>query len=110
MFGIAQGIVFVLVRFEAKFVKTMLQTLMKRYGIRSKRDYLSLAIDLKVEMLAREIIVVIRVSVLQTVCFLIPSTTFRLIAFGCGKRFGRCSNVDGSASFLFRGFAHSLSF
>ena len=60
--GIAQRIVFVLVRFETEFVKTMLQTLMKRYGIGAKRGYLSLAIDLKVEMLAGEIIVVVRVT------------------------------------------------
>ena len=86
--GIAQRIVFVLVRFETEFVKTMLQTLMKRYGIGAKRGYLSLAIDLKVEMLAGEIIVVVRATVLQTVCFLIPSATFRLIAFGCGEGFG----------------------
>jgi hypothetical protein len=83
---------------------------MKRYGIGAKRGYLSLAIDLKVEMLAGEIIVVVRVTVLQTVCFLIPSATIQLIAFGCGEGFGWSSNVDGSASFLFCGFAHSWSF
>ena len=104
--GIAQGIVFILVRFEGEFIKTMLQTLMKRNGIGAKRDYLSLAIDLKDEMLAGEIIVVVRVMVLQTVCFLIPSATFRLIAFGCGKGLGRRSYMDGCACFLFCGSAH----
>jgi hypothetical protein len=108
--GIAKGIVFVLVRFEAEFIKTMFQTFMKRYGIGAKRDYLSLAIDLKVEMLAGEIIVVVRVMVLQTVCLLIPSSTFRLIAFGSGEGFGGRSYMDGCTCLLFCEFAHFGSF
>ncbi len=50
--GVAQWVVFVPVRLEAKFVKSMLQTFMEWRGIGTKRNNPSLAAYLKVEMLA----------------------------------------------------------
>ena len=54
---------------------------MKWRGIGTKWYNLSFAVNLKVEMLAREIIVILVVLVLQAISVLVPSTTFRLIAF-----------------------------
>ena len=48
----AQGIVLVHVWFEAKLVKTFLQTLMKWHGIGTKRNNFAFTVNLKVEMLA----------------------------------------------------------
>ena len=62
--GIAHGIALVLVRLEAELVQTLLQTLMQRHGIGAERHHHAFIVDLKVELLAREIVVVVGVLIL----------------------------------------------
>jgi hypothetical protein len=54
---------------------------MKWHGIGTKRNDFALAVNLEVEMLAREIVMVVCVLVLQLIGLFVPSATFRLVAF-----------------------------
>ena len=94
-------IVLVLVWFETKLVESAVQPLMKRYGIGTKGNYLTLAIDLEVEMLAGDVIVVVHILILQAVCILIPSTSLGFITFGRRKGFGRIADMDGSIMLIY---------
>ena len=73
---------------------------MKRNRIGAEGNNLALAVDLKVEMLAREIIMIVRVLVLQTVSLLIPSATLWFITFSSGEGLGRCANMNGGTGYI----------
>ena len=82
---VATGIAFVFVGFETKLVKSLLDTFMKWHRIRTKWYYFSFAVNLEVKMFAREIVVVVSVLILYPIGVLVPSATFRLIAFRSSK-------------------------
>ena len=106
--GVTHWIGLVFIGLETEFVQTLLQTLMQRHGIGTKRHYLTFVVNLKVEMFAREIVVVVGVLVLQAIGLFIPSATLRLVAFGSGKGFCRCADVDGSTWYVVSSFTHFL--
>jgi hypothetical protein len=73
---------------------------MEWYRIGAERHNLPFAIDLKVEALACEIIMVVRVLVLQSVSLFVPATAFGFIALGGREGLGRCAYMDSGAWFV----------
>jgi hypothetical protein len=68
------------IRLEAKFIKSALQAFMQRYRLGTKRHYLSILDYLEVEILAREVvmIVLLLVGILQPINIL--CTTGKIIS------------------------------
>ena len=68
---------------------------MKGYRVGTKGYYLAITVNLEVEVLAGDVIVVVHIVILQTICFLVPSTTFGFIAFGRREGFRWIADMNG---------------
>ena len=67
---------------ESQFIKAHLNALMEWNGIGTKRDNLSILDYLEVEILAREVvmIVLLLVGILQTINILVPASALGFVA------------------------------
>ena len=87
---------------EAQFIKTHLNALVEWNRVRSKRNKLSASDDFKIEILAREIIMVVLVlvGILQPIDILVPTSAFRLVTHLGGERFLVFADMDSGTWYV----------
>ena len=87
---------------EAQFIKTHLNAIVEWNRVRSKRNKLSASDDFKIEIFAREIIMVVLVlvGILQPIDILVPASALGFVAHLGGELFLVFADMDSGTWYV----------